>query len=114
VARFRYRHSPEVLRSVEEFIARRTELDRQAARHRLQLVARNNPDSIVRELQSPVYALTGLLDPVVPWFWARRGLRRHCPSLRDYKIIWQADHNVLATAPEAAAEQVVKWMSLSR
>src|SRR4029078_2727152 len=35
VARFRFRHSPATLAGVQEFIDRRTELDRQAAVHRL-------------------------------------------------------------------------------
>ncbi|HWH70624.1 MAG TPA: alpha/beta hydrolase [Candidatus Sulfotelmatobacter sp.] len=110
VARFRFQHSPEVLRGVEEFIARRTELDRQAAKHRLHLIAQNDPCPTAREAQVPVYALTGLFDPVVPWFWVRRWLKRHCLNLRDYVIVPHADHNVLGTAPEAAADQVVKWV----
>ncbi len=111
VARFRYRHSPETLASIQEFIARRTELDRQAAVHRLRLIAQNDPSTCVRNLRVPVFALTGFLDPVVPWLFIRPWLRRHCPALRDYKIIWQADHNVLGTAPDAAADQVMSWMT---
>lgn len=111
IARSRYRHSPEVLGDINEFIARRSvELDRQAAKHRLALIAHNDPCSIARAIKEPVYALTGLMDPIVPWFWVRRWLRSHCASLRDYKIIHHADHNVLGTAPEAAAEQVLRWM----
>jgi pimeloyl-ACP methyl ester carboxylesterase len=110
VARFRYRHAPETLANIHEFIARRTELDRQAAKHRLCLVAQSDPRPIARQVAAPVYALTGVLDPVVPWPFVRRWLRRHCPALREYRIIWRADHNVLGTAPEAAAEQVFQWM----
>lgn len=110
-ARFRYRHSPETLAGIQEFIDRRTELDRQAAQHRLHLVARNNPCSIVEQIQVPVYAMTGLFDPVVPWLFVRRWLRRHCPLLRGYRIVWWADHNVLGTAPAIAADQVVQWIS---
>jgi hypothetical protein len=40
----------------------------------------------------------------------RRWLRNHCPALRDYKVIVNADHNVLSTAPEAAAKQILNWM----
>jgi pimeloyl-ACP methyl ester carboxylesterase len=111
VARFRYRHSPEVLSSVKEFIARRTTLDRDAAVHRLRLVAENDPCPSARAVNTPIYALTGALDPIVPWFWVRRWLRKHCHNLRDYKIIWPADHTVLATAPDPAAKQVIKWMA---
>lgn len=110
VARFRYRHSPETLASIREFVERRTELDRQAAKHRLHLIARNDPCAVVRGLKLPLFALTGVLDPIVPWMLVRPWLRKNCPALREYKIIWHADHNVLGTAPEASADQVVKWI----
>jgi pimeloyl-ACP methyl ester carboxylesterase len=110
VARFRYRRAPEVAASINEFISRRTELDRQAAAHRLHLLAHNDPRPDVRELTVPVCALTGFWDPVVPWPWVQRWLRKNCPSLRAYRIIARADHNVLGTAPEAAAQQVVEWI----
>ena len=51
VARFRFRHSPEVLANIHEFIARRTELDRQAAIHRLRLIAQNDPRPIARQVK---------------------------------------------------------------
>ena len=111
VARFRYRNSPGTLAGIQEFITRRTEQDRQAAKHRLRLVAQSNPCPTARQMTAPVYALTGVLDPIVPWFWVRRWLKRNCPQLREYKIIWSADHNVLGTAPKAAAEQVLRWMA---
>jgi pimeloyl-ACP methyl ester carboxylesterase len=111
VARFRYRNAPEVLANIKEFIDRRTELDRDAAVHRLRLIAQNDPRPIARQVSLPVYALTGLVDPIVPWFWVRPWLKRNCPSLREYKIIGRADHNVLGTGSQAAAEQVLRWMS---
>jgi len=110
VARLRYRKAPEVLADLNEFIARRTELDRQAATHRLRLVAQNDPGLIARQVNVPVYALSGLIDPIVPWFWVRPWLRKNCPRLREYRVIWGADHNVLATAFRSAAEQVVRWI----
>jgi pimeloyl-ACP methyl ester carboxylesterase len=111
VARFRYRRSPEVLNSVDEFIARRRiALDREAAVHRLHLLAENDPCPVAGATNAPVYALTGALDPIVPWFRVRGWLRKHCRSLKDYKVIWRADHTVLATTPEPAAEQVIKWI----
>ncbi len=113
IARFRFRQSPEVLADIREFIARRTELDRQAAVHRLRLIAQSNFWPVANSVRLPVFALTGSIDPVVPWIFARGGLRRHCPALREYRILWRADHNVLGTAPEAAAEQVVRWMRQS-
>jgi len=110
VARFRYRNAPETLAHIHEFIARRTELDREAAVHRLRLIAQNDPRPIARQVKLPVYALTGLVDPVVPWCFVRPWLKKNCPSLREYKIIGQADHNVLGTGSRPAAEQVLRWM----
>jgi pimeloyl-ACP methyl ester carboxylesterase len=111
VARFRYRHSPETLAHIHEFIARRTEPDREAAVHRLRLIAQNDPRLIARQVNLPVYALTGLIDPVVPWWRVRRWLKQNCPSLHEYKIMRSADHNVLGTAPQASADQVLRWMN---
>jgi pimeloyl-ACP methyl ester carboxylesterase len=110
VARFRFRHAPEVVANIQEFIDRRTELDRQAATHRLRLIAQNDPSSIARQMNLPVYALSGLVDPIVPWFWVRPWLKKNCPSLRQYKVIGRADHNVLATAFQPTAELVLRWM----
>jgi pimeloyl-ACP methyl ester carboxylesterase len=114
VARFRYRHSAETLANIQEFIARRTEADRRAAQHRLKLIAENDPQAIVRSLRIPVYGLTGLWDPVVPWFWVRRWLKRNCPAMQEYRIAYYADHNVLSTAAELAADQVVSWVKSKR
>jgi pimeloyl-ACP methyl ester carboxylesterase len=113
-ARFRFRHSPETLAAIEEFIARRTEADRQAAKHRIHLIAQNDPCSIAQRLELPLYALTGLFDPVVPWYWVCRWLKRNCLALREYRVIYRADHNVLSTAPAIAAEHVVRWVTATR
>ncbi len=110
VARFRYRHAPETLANIHEFIARRTEPDREAAVHRLRLIAGNDPRPVARQASVPVYALTGLVDPIVPWLFVRPWLRRHCPALRDYRIVWRADHNVLGTGAQAAAKEILRWM----
>jgi pimeloyl-ACP methyl ester carboxylesterase len=110
VARYRFRHSPETAARIHEFIARRTEPDRQAAIHRLRLIAQNDPSGVARDAKMPVYALSGLVDPLVPWFCVRPWLRKHCLNLRDYQIVRGADHNVLGTAPQAAAQQVLRWM----
>lgn len=114
VARFRFRNAPETLKGIDEFISRRTELDRQAAKHRLRLVAQNDPSPVARQTDVPIYALAGILDPIVPWFQVRRWLKRNCPAMKEYRIIWSADHNVLGTAPDAAAAQVVAWMTRTR
>ena len=111
VARLRFRRAPEVVANIQEFIDRRTELDRQAATHRLRLIAQNDPRLIARQVKAPVYGLSGLVDPIVPWFCVRPWLKKNCPSLRQYRVIRRADHNVLATAFQPAAEQVLRWIS---
>jgi pimeloyl-ACP methyl ester carboxylesterase len=110
-ARLRFRHSPETLASIQEFIARRTQDDCRVAKHRLELVARNDPREIVQQVRMPVYALTGLFDPIVPWYPAQNWLRQNCPGMSGYKVICSADHNVLGTAPQAAVAQVLEWMA---
>ena len=95
---------------VEAFLVRRTELDLAAARHRLDLIADNDPRAIAAQTRVPIYAPTGWLDPIVPWPFVRFWLRRHCPALRDYRVIWFSDHTVLNTAAEPAARQILAWM----
>ena len=114
IARFRYRRSPETLKKMDEFISRRTELDRRAAQHRLHLIAQNDPRDIASQIKLPVFGLSGFLDPIVPWPLVRRWLRKNCPALRDYKIIGCADHNVLGTASREAAEQILDWITAGR
>jgi len=110
-ARVRFRHAPEILADLNEFIARRTELDRQAAVHRLRLIAQNDPRPIARRVRLPIYALSGLVDPVVPWCFVRPWLKQNCPNLREYRIIGRADHQVLGTGAQPAAELVLRWIS---
>jgi len=57
VARYRYRRSPEVQASIQEFIDRRTALDLQAAKHRLHLIARNDLRPVARQTAVAVFAL---------------------------------------------------------
>jgi pimeloyl-ACP methyl ester carboxylesterase len=110
IARFRYRHSPAVVATLDEFVSRRTEFDRRAAQHRLHLVAENDPSSIARNVTVPVFGLTGVLDPIVPWLRVRRWLRKNCPALRDFQIVRRADHNVLSTAPVESARRILNWI----
>jgi pimeloyl-ACP methyl ester carboxylesterase len=112
ITRARYAKVPEVMEEIKEFMARRTELDRQAARHRLHLLARSNFCSIAQKAEVPVYAITGAFDPIVPWYTVPHWLKKNCRSLRDYKIVWHADHNVLGTGSKVAAEQVLRWMGV--
>lgn len=108
---FRFRKSPETYSEIREFIAGLTPRDFQCFKHRLALILQNDSSPIARQTSTPVYALTGFFDPVVPWPWARAWLRKNCQALREYRIIARADHNVLGTAPIAAAEHVLKWMN---
>jgi pimeloyl-ACP methyl ester carboxylesterase len=113
IARLRSRNSPEVTAALDEFLARRTRLDQQAAKHRLHLLAQNDPCDIARNVNVPVYAITGLFDPIVPWVAVRHWLRKNCSALKEYRIIRHSDHNVLGNASKTAAEYVLKWMNIS-
>jgi len=104
---------PEMHNSLEDFIARRTQRDLQAIRHRLRLIAENDPRPTARRNTIPVFALTGAVDPIVPWPLVRRWLRRHCPALRDYRVIVRSDHNVLQMAAPAAAKLILQWMEVN-
>jgi len=108
--RLRYRRSPETLANIDEFVSRRTPLDKEAAAHRLHLVAGSDPRKIAAQTALPVFALTGILDPIVPWPPVRRWLKKNCLALRDYKIIRTADHNVLCTGTWEAARHILEWM----
>lgn len=109
-ARLRFRRAPEIMADIEEFLARRTELDRQAAVHRLNLILQNDFCPVAQSAEVPVYGITGVLDPVVPWVFVRHWLKRNCAALRDYKIVLHADHNVLGTGADASAEQITRWI----
>ncbi|MDB6068533.1 MAG: hypothetical protein JWR26_4741 [Pedosphaera sp.] len=110
-SKFRHRRSPENLDSVKEFVARRTDLDRQAMRQRLTLLDNYDPRPAARNTRVPVYYLAGLIDPLVPWMLVRRWLRKNCPGYRVGETFWLADHNVLATSPARAADLILTWMN---
>ena len=105
----RFRKAPETLTKINEFLERRTPLDFQAAQHRLHLIAQNDPCMAARNTGIPIFAMSGWIDPIVPWFAVRRWLRKNCPALRDYKII-HGDHAVLVSAPKQAAKQILGWI----
>jgi pimeloyl-ACP methyl ester carboxylesterase len=110
-ARLRHRRAPETRASIDEFIARRTELDRQAIVHRYGLILASRAEEMARCCRLPVYALYGFIDPVVPWLFVLPWLRRNCPGFRQYRVIFNADHNVLGTAPHECARQIRAWMT---
>jgi pimeloyl-ACP methyl ester carboxylesterase len=109
-ARFRHRKAPETLASIAEFVSRRTRQDREAMQARLKLLNGYDPRPVLCHANVPIYYLAGLVDPLVPWMLVRRWLSKNCPSYRGGKTFWLADHNVLATAPTKAAEQILEWM----
>ena len=113
-ARFRHRRTPETLGSIAEFVARRTELDREAMRHRLTLLEHYDPRDVARRTRAPVYYVSGLVDPLVPWMLVRRWLRRNCPGYRGGKMFWLSDHNVLGCSPARVADLIMKWMTVVR
>ncbi|PYK62504.1 MAG: hypothetical protein DME21_06130 [Verrucomicrobia bacterium] len=114
-ARFRHKRAPETLASIAEFVANRTvEADRQAIVHRYALIADNDFRPVARQFGQPIYYLAGLVDPLVPWCYVRWWLRRNCPGYRGGKTVWRADHNVLGTAPQTAAGQILAWISETR
>lgn len=109
-AKLRHRRAPETLSSIHEFVSRRTELDRQAMRHRLDLLDQYDPRPIARQTRLPVHYLAGFVDPLVPWALVRWWLRRNCPGYCGGKTFWLSDHNVLATSPDRAANLTLTWM----
>ncbi len=113
LARFRHRNAPETLASLHEFIARRTQLDKRAGTHRLKLIAANDPKELVGRVKVPVYHLSGFWDPIVPWPFVRRWLRKNCPGYREGRLVSWADHNVLGTGPFEAAEIIRNWIQAS-
>jgi len=110
-ARYRYRKTPETVAGIDEFLARRrTEADRDAARHRVHLVAQNDPRATVMALQVPCYALSGFLDGLVAWPRVRRWLRKNCPTFREFVVVRGADHAVLNTGVRESAKRVLEWV----
>ena len=110
-AKLRHRQAPETLACIADFVKNRTsEPDRQAICHRYSLISKNDLRSIARNTVLPVYQICGFFDPIVPWPFVQPWLKRNCPGFRGWKVIWRADHNVLGTAPQAAAECILRWM----
>ncbi len=111
IAHLRFRHAPETLTALNEFLDRRTELDKQAAVHRLDQIAAFDPREIARRIHAPVYCLGARLDPVVPQIFVRQWLKKNCPALRAAELFFGFDHNILATAHTKCARQILAWMS---
>lgn len=110
IAHLRYRHAPETLTALNEFLDRRTELDKQAAVHRLDQITAFDPREMARRIHAPVYCLGARLDPVVPQIFVRQWLKKNCPALRAAELFFGFDHNILATAHAKCARQILAWM----
>jgi pimeloyl-ACP methyl ester carboxylesterase len=108
----RHPHSPQLDERIDAFVQRRTDADLKAIAHRLDLIAANDPASIVSGIDIPVYYLAGLVDPLVPWPWVRSWLRRRCPQYQTGTTFLRADHAVLCSAPEQSAGRILEWMRL--
>jgi pimeloyl-ACP methyl ester carboxylesterase len=114
-ARFRHRHASETLREVDDFVLRRSQSrDRDAICSRYDLIQRADFRLVAAATTIPIYQLTGLIDPIVPWPGVRRWLRKNCRAYRGSRIILDADHNVLGTAPQTSADQIWQWMNNHR
>lgn len=110
----RHRHAPETLECVSEFVRRRSEeADRKAICYRYDLILKSDARTLAQNANVPIHQICGFVDPIVPWFAVRRWLAGNCASYKGWRLIWRADHNVLGTAPRAAAEQIIEWMSAS-
>jgi hypothetical protein len=46
----------------------------------------------------------------VPWPLVHPWLKKHCGGFRERRIIFNADHNVLGTAPQQSADQIMNWI----
>jgi pimeloyl-ACP methyl ester carboxylesterase len=110
----RHRRAPETLANIGEFVLRRTPEDREAIASRYPLIARNDLRSTARGACLPVFALSGLFDPIVPWPLVLPWLRRNCPGFSGARVIFKADHNVLGMAPAKAAAQVLSWIDSNK
>jgi pimeloyl-ACP methyl ester carboxylesterase len=109
--RLRQRNTPEALPAINEFAARRTKADRAALAFRFRLIVAGDPRPVAARTTTPVYALSGFFDPIVPWPLVNRWLWRHCPGTRGTRVIWHATHHVLGSAPSECARQILHWIS---
>jgi pimeloyl-ACP methyl ester carboxylesterase len=107
----RFRDCAGAAEEFAQFVENRAnESDRNVITHRYRLIVENQPAAIARETRLPVYHLSGAWDPIVPWWHVRPWLRRNCPGYRGTRIIWSGDHNILLSAPQQSAEQILAWV----
>lgn len=115
LAQKRVGDNPEAAAGLREFAARRMhERDRAAITRRYRLILERDFRGVARTALLPVFLLSGIWDPVVPWPPVRRWLRQHCPGFRDSRILPHATHPVLLDAPAQSAEQILRWIEASQ
>ena len=110
-ARAREIDSPEARAALNEFVERRTKADLLAAAHRLELIEQNDLRPIARASTIPLFYLTGLIDPIVPWPLVQPWLKKNCAGYRGWRIVAGSDHHVLGAAKKSS-EQILKWMAV--
>ena len=111
---------PLVKEDLMEFKKRRSQLDRDAVKHRLKIIAANDPRPVAAETHIPVYCMGGLIDLAVIFPHTRYWLWRHCPGYKggylmldpDLRVIG-SDHHVLGRAKKAFAI-MSRWMGLNQ
>ena len=113
-ARLRHGYTAATNADLQEFLERRTELDRQAIVHRYGIILENDLRPVARRTTLPVHYLSGFLDPIVPWPFVRSWLKKNCPGFQGARIVGGADHNVLGSAARSSAEQIVRWINAPR
>lgn len=77
---WRFRSYPETAACIHRYVDSFTENRRKALVYRLRLLAESDLCAPSRQIQTPVFALSGFWDPVVPWMAVRTWLRRNCPT----------------------------------
>lgn len=107
---FRLRNAGPNGNNAKEFIARRTPLDIDAMGARVRLIAAADFRDVAERADCPVYLLAGVIDPVVPTWPVLRWLKKNCSAFSRHRMVWPADHTVLATEPAKSLEQIEKWI----
>jgi hypothetical protein len=108
----RHRGSGPGRAAVAEFLhERRIAGDVAAARRRLELIEGADFESVAREFRRPVWQMSGLWDPVVPWGPVGSWLERECPGYRGRALARLSDHTVLFSAAAWSARTAGVWIS---
>ena len=74
------------------------------------MIRRGDRRPTARAARLPVFQLSGVWDPIVPWWQVRPWLRRNCPGFKASRIVRTGGHNVLLSAAEESAGQILEWI----